>query len=205
MIAFMPLMSIHFPANSLLLFSILSILNGDILILQQAYDHTLGRVLLFQSDPLPYNERFQLLGYESVRLLDNSGVFVLTWVALFSFLFVALLLRKSCERSGKCCQSVTNRMVHCVVWSPILRTFIETFVELGFCAFLNILYVSGTHSPQISFDSVANIVSSGLSIVILLILLMLPFIILHILGVPPDTLTNKAYKDKFGEIYENTQ
>ena len=96
-------------------------------------------------------------------------------------------------------------MVHCVVWSPILRTFIETFVELGFCAFLNILYVSGTHSPQISFDSVADIVSSGLSIVILLILLMLPFIILHILGVPPDTLTNKAYKDKFGEIYENTQ
>lgn len=47
MIAFMPLMSIHFPRNALLLFKLLAFLNGDILILQRAYDASLGKALSF--------------------------------------------------------------------------------------------------------------------------------------------------------------
>ena len=83
-----------------------------------------------------------MLGYDSVKLLDNSGVFIATWVLLFLFLLFALSLQKISKRGGKCCKWMTHRMVHCVVWSPILRTFIETFLELGFCAFINVVYVS---------------------------------------------------------------
>ena len=34
-------------------------------------------------------------------------------------------------------------------------------------------------------------------------ILLLPFILLHILTVTPDTLTNSQYKQKFGEVYKD--
>lgn len=58
MIAFMPLMHIHFPSVTLLLFKILAFLNGDILLLQMGYDLSVGRVLSFPQESQPYNERF---------------------------------------------------------------------------------------------------------------------------------------------------
>ena len=145
MIALMPLMNITFPLNTLLLFKILAFLNGDVLILQQAYALSVGRLLRFPRESSPYNERFSLLGYESVKLLDNSGVFILTWLLLLLFLLLALCLRRLFRRSGPCCRHCTRRMVLCVVWSPILRTFIETFLELGFCSVINLLFVSPSH------------------------------------------------------------
>ena len=47
MIAFMPLMNIHFPTNALLLFQKLAFLNGDVKVLQEAYDLTAGQVFSF--------------------------------------------------------------------------------------------------------------------------------------------------------------
>ena len=47
MIAFMPLMTIQFPANTLPLFEVLAFLNGDIVLLQLAYEKTMGSVLSF--------------------------------------------------------------------------------------------------------------------------------------------------------------
>ena len=55
MIAFMPLMNIHFPPNTILLFKFLAFLNGDIYILQKAYDFTVGRALPFPEDSPAYN------------------------------------------------------------------------------------------------------------------------------------------------------
>ena len=56
LIAFMPLMSIHFPANTLLLFEFLAFLNGDILLLERAFEFSLGRS--YSEVSSPYNERF---------------------------------------------------------------------------------------------------------------------------------------------------
>ena len=58
MIAFMPLMNIHFPPNTILLFKLLAIFNGDVAILQKAYDFTIGTFLPFPEDSPPFNERF---------------------------------------------------------------------------------------------------------------------------------------------------
>ena len=53
-------------------------------------------------------------------------------------------------------------------------------------------------SPQLSFESLADVVSSVLSLLVLLILLLLPFLLLRILSVSPQKLAEKDYKDKFG-------
>ena len=145
MIALMPLMSISFPLNTLLLFKILAFLNGDVLILQQAYALSVGRLLRFPPESSPYNERFSLLGYESVKLLDNSGVFILTWLILMLFLLLALFIHLLFRRGRPCCRHCSRSMVLCVLWSPFLRTFIETFLELGFCSVINLLFVSTSH------------------------------------------------------------
>ena len=42
LISYFPLMSISFPSNMLLLFKILSFLNGDMYILVLAYDYSVG-------------------------------------------------------------------------------------------------------------------------------------------------------------------
>lgn len=47
-------------------------------------------------------------------------------------------------------------------------------------------------------------VSSCFSLVVLSILLMLPFFLLDILGVPPHKLQQRQYKAKYGEIFLNT-
>ena len=70
-------------------------------------------------------------------LLDNSGVFVATW-------FILLIILLSFYLAGKlfrCCQKASKTVIKCFVWSPILRTFIETFLELGLCSTVNLLNV----------------------------------------------------------------
>ncbi len=62
LIALMPLMSIPFPANTMLLFHILAFLNGDVFILQQAYDHSAGRLLVYPKENPAFNNRFKFLG-----------------------------------------------------------------------------------------------------------------------------------------------
>ena len=62
LISYMPLMSISFPSNLLLLFNILTFFNGDIYLLLLAYDHSVGLFFDFPGEPFPYNERFGLLG-----------------------------------------------------------------------------------------------------------------------------------------------
>lgn len=58
LIALMPLMTIHFPANVLLFFQVCSYINGDIVIFQMAYDMTMGAWLQFPEESAPYNPRF---------------------------------------------------------------------------------------------------------------------------------------------------
>lgn len=58
LIAFMPLMNVRFPPNTILLFKLLAFLNSDIYLLQRAYDLTFGEVLSFPQDSHPYNDRF---------------------------------------------------------------------------------------------------------------------------------------------------
>lgn len=71
--------------------------------------------------------------------MDNSGVFISIWFFLLSFVLVLLVSRKICK--CLCCQRSSSRLLRCVIWGPILRTFLVTFLELGFCAFINIVFV----------------------------------------------------------------
>ena len=78
-------------------------------------------------------------GYDSVKLLENSGVFVTLWVALACVALFALLFKTvfRCECPRRC----SNRILKGIVWNPVLRALIETFLELGICSFVNILNV----------------------------------------------------------------
>ena len=58
LIALMPLMAISFPSNLLLFLDVLGFINGDILILEHAYDQTVGALLEFPSESTPFNSRF---------------------------------------------------------------------------------------------------------------------------------------------------
>ena len=82
------------------------------------------------------------LGYESVKLLDNSGIFVLTWVILALIALISLLLKLMFKKC-KCVQRCSSRVLKGIVWNPVIRTLIETFLELGLCSFVNVLHVIG--------------------------------------------------------------
>ena len=77
------------------------------------------------------------LDYTSVKLMDNSGVFISLWIFLLFFVIILLISRQIWNVSA-----VSALLsVCCVIWGPILRTFLVTFLELGFCAYINIFYV----------------------------------------------------------------
>ena len=79
------------------------------------------------------------LYYTSVKLMDNSGVFISLWIFLLFFVIILLISRQICKCI--CCVRSSARLLRCVIWGPILRTFLVTFLELGFCAYINIFYV----------------------------------------------------------------
>ena len=136
------------------------------------------------------------LEYDSVKLMDNSGPFISIWIFLLFFVLVLLISRKICR--CQCCFRSSSRLLRCVIWGPILRTFLITSLELGFCAYINVALVSPSLITQISFQSVPDSISSALSILVLLTLCLLPFIILHILSPPLTTLQSPLYRNKFG-------
>ena len=79
------------------------------------------------------------LEYDSLKLMDNSGVFISIWIMLLLFVVFLIILRSLCKRT--CCHKKSNRLLRCVIWGPILRTFIETFLDLGLCSYINIIFV----------------------------------------------------------------
>ena len=58
LISLMPLMSIHFPSNTLVFLRVCAFINGNIVVLQYAYDKTVGTLLEFSTESAPYNSRF---------------------------------------------------------------------------------------------------------------------------------------------------
>ena len=62
LVSYMPLMSVSFPPNLLLLFKMLSFFNGDVPILLLAYDKSVGLLFKFPQESFPFNERFEQLG-----------------------------------------------------------------------------------------------------------------------------------------------
>ena len=71
--------------------------------------------------------------------MDNSGVFISIWIFHLFFVVILLISRKICK--SKCCFRSSSRLLRCVIWGPIIRTFLVTFLELGFCAYINVVYV----------------------------------------------------------------
>ena len=82
------------------------------------------------------------IGYDSVKLMDNSGIFISIWMFHIFFVLVLLLAQYICR--CMCCKRSSTRLLRCIIWGPILRTFIGTFLELGFCAYINIIFVRGS-------------------------------------------------------------
>ena len=72
--------------------------------------------------------------------MDNSGVFISIWIVLFFFVVNLLIARKVCK--CRCCFRTSTRLLRCVIWGPVLRTFIVTFLELAFCSYINVVFVS---------------------------------------------------------------
>ena len=62
LISYIPLMSISFPSNMLLLFNILTFFNGEVYLFLLAYDYSVGLFFDFPGETFPYNDRFALLG-----------------------------------------------------------------------------------------------------------------------------------------------
>ena len=61
LIALIPLLRIAFPANAFLFFQVLGFINGDVYLLNEAYNLSLGRLLRFPPSS-PFNSQFQDLG-----------------------------------------------------------------------------------------------------------------------------------------------
>lgn len=57
-----PLISVSFPLNSIVLFKVLSFVNGDLLLFVIIYRSTVGK-LIGSSASSPYQENFAVLGY----------------------------------------------------------------------------------------------------------------------------------------------
>ena len=59
----------------------------------------------------------------------------MSWVILYLMLLIALIIRCIGKSSKKCCNRGAKWLVLSLMWGPILRAFIETFLELLFCPY----------------------------------------------------------------------
>lgn len=119
LIYFIPLMSVDFPANALVLFKVLSFANGDLLLLVLLYDHTIGHFIP-DSMTSAYSPNFALLGYESTSLIDNAGIFYSFLILQLLSILLLFLFGKILNQSfARCCSRCANRML----CNPLIRTF----------------------------------------------------------------------------------
>lgn len=65
----------------------------------------------------------------------------MTWVVLCLMLLIALIIQCACKSSQKCCNRAAKWLVLTLMWGPLLRTSMETFLELVLCSFINIAQV----------------------------------------------------------------
>lgn len=96
MVAFVPLMRLHFPPNVYHMFRIFLLFNGNVDTLQQLLD---SYVLdLSQLEGAPFSPRFEEYGFESTFLLRNSGVQLALWLLSLSLYPVVALFTCICPR-----------------------------------------------------------------------------------------------------------
>ena len=96
-------------------------------------------------------------------------------------------------QNGLCWNTCVTRFFYILVWNSFLRSGIQMSLQLGLASILNIFHVCiHTYSDRISVS---------LSVFILCLFILLPFLIIRIISVQPSILSSKQYKRKYGTIY----
>lgn len=107
----------------------------------------------------------------------NAGILIATY-SIVLFLFVLTFFLLFCIRrtsTNKCAKCVV-KMDKCLTWNFVLRLLVETYLDLGLCALLN-LY-------GLKFQTPLSIFSSCLAFFFLIIYLLLPFFSLRVITQP---------------------
>lgn len=118
LIFMIPLISVNFPLNSIVLFKVLSFANGDLLLFVIIYNSTVGKYIS-SSDSGPYHKNFEVLGYETMGLFDNAGIF---YCLLLFQLFVLTVISISAKI---CCGSMASHCTRCMnrLCGSLIRTY----------------------------------------------------------------------------------
>eukprot|EP00347_Sterkiella_histriomuscorum_P014606 403360239 len=166
-ITHLPLMTIRTPANIQLIFkSIIDISNFQF-ISTDNFDKIFFNMTEFENQAFAHNSYFDILGYQSVNLINNLGL-------IFYFLFIVVILIVL-ERFSQLINAkiglfkrYRKRVNDNLYFSFILRFAIESQLELCICSSINIL--------RLTFTFTADSIGSILSIILLTFCSLFPVI-----------------------------
>ena len=187
-IVLMPLFNIEIPANAQMFFGfVMQLASFNILPMQDFYQ----KYLPAPNWDAPVNERFNVLGFQSVFFLTNMGSMVIG-LAMIPLLSCLLLMMKPFARLSKRFAALKNKIHSSLFWSQQITLMNESFSMICMCAFIN--------ARHITFDSKCEVINSVLTIAFLVICIALPLVVGLFLMVQMPKLASPTMQIKYGEL-----
>jgi hypothetical protein len=196
MYSFLPLLNVDLP---IMLFALLASLRGYCPV------PNLMEYMIPIEDPKP-PYRAGLLGYETSQFLYNSGEMVsalLFSISIEVFLMlVRLILPKKWSNSilGK----VLNNLVSECRWNLFIRFFIESYIEIGIAAGIQLLKIKDISNLN-SLNQIVNILFGSISAVISnqIFIILFPFRLARFIYTNRAKYEDSEFMKRWGTLFED--
>ena len=86
----------------------------------------------------PFSLNFQMAGYDSVFIIPSLGLVYYTILAISLVVLIYFMLKPCASKCGGRIKKVRKAIRKRLFWNSIIRFFIESFLELGMCAIMNV-------------------------------------------------------------------
>ena len=140
----------------------------------------------------PINCAFEAIGFETMYTLMNLGTMLII-LMLFPALALIEVFLKIIKCS--CSQKMRQKLRNSLYWNTSITLYKECYLMAIMCAFINL--------KTFTFITIGELISSGLSVLVLALGVIVPgFLIVSLRRNYPE-LNNKDIEKKFGAAYND--
>jgi len=184
------LVDVKIPANAQFFFKgLLKFVKFDVLDFVNPY----LRHGLNLAETVELDNNFVQLGYESSYfILNMSTLFLVMIYFALMLIFYAATLCLTNPKIVKC----RNKMMNGLVWNQVICFITESFMVMAVCTVTNL-------SQSFIFTSFGTFLNSNLTMIGVIIILGFPLFALMFLLKYHSRLSEKLFKDKYGELYKS--
>jgi len=185
----LPLFSVLLPASTVTFYStLMGVANFNVVPVSDIIEDTLP----FNEEEQPHTVNFMMMGYERENSILNLGmVFILLVLGLIVIAAVKLL---DSLNMFKHCKKIKAFLEKNFLYSFLIRLFIEGYLELSICAFVNF--------KTLNFEYGGNAIASVFSISLIIGVMLFPSVTTVFLIKEMHSLEELDFKKKYGSLYD---